>query len=281
MEFDAIVIGAGQAGPPLSGRLTGAGMKVALVERALFGGTCVNTGCMPTKALVASAYAAQLARRAAEYGVVIAGEVRVDITRVKARSDRIVARARQNIEEWLLGMAGCTVFRGQARFDGPKAVRVGDERLSAPRIFINVGGRAVVPEMPGVRDVPFLTNSSILELGELPEHLLIVGGSYVGLEFAQIYRRLGSKVTVVERAARLIPREDAEISDAVRAILAAEGIVARTGAECIRLARHEGGVAPAHTCCWPSVAGRTRTTWASSVRASRRTRRATSPWTSA
>jgi pyruvate/2-oxoglutarate dehydrogenase complex dihydrolipoamide dehydrogenase (E3) component len=225
-EFDAIIIGAGQAGPPLAGRLTSAGMKVALVERALFGGTCVNTGCMPTKALVASAYVAHLARRSGDFGVVV-DEVRVDIARVKARADALVVRARKNIEKWLGGMSACTVLRGHARFEEPRVVRVGDERLRAPRVFINVGGRAIVPDMPGVRDVPVLTNSSILALDKLPEHLVIVGGSYVGLEFAQIYRRFGAAVTVVERA---------------------EGIVVRTNADCIRLAPHERGVAVSVNC---------------------------------
>lgn len=247
-EFDAIIIGAGQAGPPLAGRLTSAGMKVALIERALFGGTCVNTGCMPTKALVASAYAAHLARRGGDFGVVVDREIRVDMAKVKARTDAIVANARDNIEKWLRGMSACTVYRGHARFEGPTAVRVGDERLTAPRIFVNVGARAIVPELPGIRDVPFLTNSSILALGELPAHLVIVGGSYVGLEFAQIYRRLGARVTVVERMAKLIPKEDPDTSDTIAGILTAEGIVVRTNADCIALGRDDNGVAVSVNC---------------------------------
>src|SRR5919112_1718054 len=241
-EFDAIIIGAGQAGPSLAGRLTGAGMTVAFVERKLFGGTCVNTGCTPTKTLVASAYAAHLARRAGDFGVLLGGEVRVDMKRVKARADAIVAESRRGVEKWLRGMAGCTVVEGHARFEGPDRVRAGNELLAAPRIFINVGGRAHVPDMPGVNEVPFLNNRSMLELDRLPEHLIVVGGSYVGLEFAQMYRRFGARVTVVEKSPRLIAREDEEISEAIKEILIGEGINVRTDAECISLAPHERGV---------------------------------------
>ena len=202
-RFDAIVIGAGQAGPPLVGRLTAAGMTVALIERKLFGGTCVNTGCMPTKTLVASAYAAHLARRAADYGVISNGEVRVDMARVKARADAITSNARRGVEESLRAMPGCRVLEGQARFESPDTVRVGDELLTAPRIFINVGGRAVVPPFPRLGEVPYLTNTTILALDRVPDHLVIVGGSYIGLEFAQIHRRFGAAVTVVEKARAL------------------------------------------------------------------------------
>ena len=247
-RFDAIIIGAGQAGPPLAGRLTAAGMTVALVERKLFGGTCVNTGCMPTKTLVASAYAAHLARRSAEYGVVLAGSVAVDMARVKARADAVIASARAGVERSLRQMAGCTVVEGHARFEGPDTVRVGGDRLTAPRIFVNVGGRAVVPDLPGVGEVPYLTNTTILALDRLPRHLVVVGGSYVGLEFAQMYRRFGAEVTVVEKSARLIAREDEDVSAAVRDILAAEGIGVRTGAECISLAPHADGVAVSVDC---------------------------------
>jgi pyruvate/2-oxoglutarate dehydrogenase complex dihydrolipoamide dehydrogenase (E3) component len=241
-EFDAIIIGAGQAGPSLAGRLTGAGMTVAFVERKLFGGTCVNTGCTPTKTLVASAYAAHLARRAADFGVLLDGPVRVDMRRVKARADAVVANSRRGVERWLRGMTGCTVIEGHARFEGPNRVRVGGELLTAPRIFVNVGGRAFVPDLPGVTEVPFLTNRSMLELDHLPAHLIVVGGSYVGLEFAQMYRRFGAEVTVIEKSPRLIAREDEEISEAVREILVGEGINVRTGAECISLQPHERGV---------------------------------------
>jgi pyruvate/2-oxoglutarate dehydrogenase complex dihydrolipoamide dehydrogenase (E3) component len=241
-EFDAIIIGAGQAGPSLAGRLTGAGMTVAFVERKFFGGTCVNTGCTPTKTLIASAYAAHLARRAADFGVLLKGPVRVDMQKVKARADTLVADSRREVENWLRGMAGCTVVEGHARFEGPRRVRVGQELLTAPRVFVNVGGRAFVPDMPGVGEVPFLDNSSMLELDCLPEHLIVVGGSYVGLEFAQLYRRFGAEVTVVEKSPRLITREDEEISEAIREILVGEGINVRTGAECISLAPHARGV---------------------------------------
>jgi pyruvate/2-oxoglutarate dehydrogenase complex dihydrolipoamide dehydrogenase (E3) component len=240
--FDAIVIGAGQAGPPLAGRLTSAGMSVALVERKLFGGTCVNTGCMPTKALVASAYAAHLARRAADFGVTIAGPVGVDMAAVKARKDKVVIDARRHLESWLRGMARCTVIEGHARFESPSEVSVGDERLSAPRVFINVGGRALVPDMPGVRQVRTLDNRTILELAEVPRHLVVVGGSYIGLEFAQMYRRFGAQVTVVEKGPRLIGREDADVSQAIAAILEAEAITLRLDAECIRFEPRGGDV---------------------------------------
>jgi len=242
-EFDAIIIGAGQAGPSLAGRLTGAGMTVAFIERKLFGGTCVNTGCTPTKTLVASAYAAHLARRAADYGVLLEGPVRVDMKRVKARADAVVAESRTGVERRLREMSGCTVIEGHARFEGPQQVRVCDDLLEAPRVFINVGGRASVPaDMPGVNEVPFLNNRSILELDQLPEHLIVVGGSYVGLEFAQMFRRFGAEVTVIEKFPQLIGREDEEISNAIREILINEGINVRTSAECISLAPHERGV---------------------------------------
>jgi pyruvate/2-oxoglutarate dehydrogenase complex dihydrolipoamide dehydrogenase (E3) component len=241
--FDAIVVGAGQAGPPLAGRLTAAGMKVALIERHLVGGTCVNTGCMPTKTMVASAYAAHLARSAADYGVRIAGDVGVDLAAVRARAAAVTLDARSGMEDWLGTMEGLTFIRGQARFEGPDRIRVGEDALTAPRIFINVGGRAFVPDMPGVGEVPFLDNVSMLALEEMPEHLLVVGGSYIGLEFAQMYRRFGAKVTVVERQSRLIGREDEEVSEAIRVIMEAEGIVIRTGADCIRLMMHEGAPA--------------------------------------
>ncbi|MDB5395059.1 MAG: FAD-dependent pyridine nucleotide-disulfide oxidoreductase [Rhodospirillales bacterium] len=234
--FDAIVIGAGQAGPPLAERLTRAGMKVALIERKLFGGTCVNTGCIPTKTLVASAYAAHLARRAADFGVTLGGPVGVDMKAVKARKDAVSGKSRTGVENWVKTMAGCTVYEGHARFESPTEIRVGTELLSAPRIFINVGARATIPDMPGVDAVKFLTNSSMLQLDTLPRHLVIIGGSYIGLEFAQMYRRFGSEITVVEKASRLIQREDEDISAAVKDIFEEEGIAVRLNAECIRFA---------------------------------------------
>jgi pyruvate/2-oxoglutarate dehydrogenase complex dihydrolipoamide dehydrogenase (E3) component len=239
--FDAIIVGAGQAGPPLAGRLTAAGMSVALIERKLFGGTCVNTGCMPTKTLVASAYAAHLARRGADFGLVI-GEIGIDMKRVAARARKVTMDARTNQEKWLRGMDKCTVFDGHARFESKDTIRVGDELLTAPKIFLNVGGRAAVPEMPGIHDVNYLTNTTILQLERVPKHLVVIGGSYIGLEFAQMYRRFGAEVTVVEKGARLVSREDEEISEAIREILLAEGIRIRTSAECISFHRHPDGV---------------------------------------
>ena len=246
--FDAIVIGAGQAGPALAGRLSEAGMTVAMIERKRFGGTCVNTGCMPTKALVASAHAAHIARRAGDFGVDVGAAVSVDMARVKARKDKVVLDARHGVESWLKGMQHCTVFEGHARFESPTDVRVGDELLSAPRIFINVGGRALVPDMPGIDSVQTLTNTTILELDELPRHLVIVGGSYIGLEFAQMIRRFGAQVTIVEKASRLIAREDEDVSQAIHSILEAEGIALRLGAECIRLRSSGQDIAVGVTC---------------------------------
>lgn len=245
--FDAIIIGAGQAGPPLAERLTGAGLNVAVIERHLIGGSCVNTGCIPTKTLVASARTAYVARRAADFGVTT-GPVGVDMVAVKARKDAVSGESRSGVEFWLDGMKGCTVIRGHARFVGPREIEVDGRRLTAPRIFINVGGRALIPDMPGVRDVPILTNTGILGLDSVPEHLVVVGGSYIGLEFAQMYRRFGAKVTVVEKGPRLIGREDADVSDAVREIMEAEGIAVRVGAECIRFGPHADGVAVGVSC---------------------------------
>lgn len=246
--FDAIIIGAGQAGPSLAGRLTAAGQTVALIERKDFGGTCVNTGCMPTKTLVASAYAAHLARRADDYGVVLNGSVGVDMQRVKARQQTVVRNARGNVEKWLRGMPGMTVIQGHARFESTDTVRVGEELLTAPKIFLNVGGRANVPDMPGVGDISYLTNVGMMQLDTLPEHLVIVGGSYIGLEFAQMFRRFGSQVTVVEMGPRLIAREDPEVSDAIREILEAEGITVRLNSECISFAPCDDGVCVHVTC---------------------------------
>ncbi len=221
--FDAIVIGTGQAGPSLARGLAGAGMKVAIVERKLFGGTCVNTGCIPTKTMVASAYAAHMVRRASEFGVDAPGGVHVDMKRVKARKDAISGQSRVGVESSLRKLENCTVYQGHARFESSREVSVGSERLAAEKIFINVGARAVVPKMPGLDEVPFLTNSSLMDIDFLPEHLIIVGGSYVGLEFAQMFRRFGSEVTIIEMAPRLVHREDEDISAAIREILEARG----------------------------------------------------------
>ena len=239
-RFDAIIVGAGQAGPPLAGRLTAAGQTVAMVERKLFGGTCVNTGCIPTKTLVASAYAAHLARRGADFGV-STGPVGVDMAKVKARKDGIVLDDRNGVEDWLDGMDGCTVFRGHARFEDRHTLRVGDDTLHADRIFLNVGGRAVVPNIPGLADVDYLTNVSILELDTVPEHLVVVGGGYIALEFAQMYRRFGAHVTVVEKGPRLASREDHDVSDTIREILENEGIDIVVAADDIRIAKRDNG----------------------------------------
>jgi len=217
-------------------------MTVAIIERHKFGGTCVNTGCIPTKTLVASAYAAHVARRGAEYGFVVDGEVRVDMKRVKARKDEISGQSTRGVEEWLRGLNNCTVIQGHARFQSARTVVVNDEILEADKVFINVGGRASVPSMQGINDVPFLTNSSIMDVDFLPEHLVIVGGSYVGLEFAQMYRRFGSEVTIVEMGPRLIGREDEDVSEAVREILDMEGIQIRLNAKCISLGNVDGGI---------------------------------------
>jgi pyruvate/2-oxoglutarate dehydrogenase complex dihydrolipoamide dehydrogenase (E3) component len=234
-RYDAIVIGTGQAGPALAVRLATAGRQVAIIERKRFGGTCVNTGCIPTKTMVASAYAAHLAARAADYGVMIDGAVRVDMQRVKARKDQVANTASANIAAWLKGTPNVTVIEGHARFESPASVHVNDEVLRAEQIFINVGGRALVPAMPGIHDVPYLTNSSMMEVDFLPEHLIIVGGSYVGLEFGQMYRRFGSRVTIVEKMPRIIAREDPDVSQGVTDILRSEDVAVDTGAECIAL----------------------------------------------
>ena len=241
-QFDAIIVGAGQAGPPLAGRLTAAGQTVAVVERKHIGGTCVNTGCIPTKTLVASAHAAQLARRGAEYGVGT-GAINVDMAKVKARKDGIMLSDRAGVESWLDGMDGCTVIRGHARFEEPNTLRVNGEAISGVRIFLNVGGRAVVPDMPGLGDVDYLTNVSILELDTVPEHLVIIGGSYIALEFAQMFRRFGADVTVVERGARLASREDPDVSATIKDVLEAEGVEVVLNADDIRVSRDGDRVA--------------------------------------
>ncbi|HET6977251.1 MAG TPA: FAD-containing oxidoreductase [Pyrinomonadaceae bacterium] len=246
-DFDAIIIGTGQAGPALAKRLSGAGMSVAIVERNKFGGTCVNTGCIPTKTLIASAYAAHVARRGAEYGFAN-GDVRVDMKRVKARKDEIAGRSNKSVEHSLRELENCTVIEGHARFQSSRAVVVNDEVLQADKIFINVGGRATIPSLQGIDEVPFLTNSSMMDVDFLPEHLVIVGGSYVGLEFGQMYRRFGSNVTIVEMGSRLIAREDEDVSEAVREILAAEGIEIRLNAKCISVAKRDGGIAVGLQC---------------------------------
>lgn len=256
-RFDAIVIGTGQAGPSLAARLARAGRTTAVIERHRFGGTCVNTGCIPTKTLVASARAIHMARRGAEFGFSTGGAIAVDLPRVRARKDDIVRRSNEGVERWMKHTPGLTVFEGHGRFTGPHTIEVNGKVLEAGQIFINVGGRAFVPDLPGVGEVPTLTNTSLLDLESLPEHLIIVGGSYIGLEFAQIYRRFGSRVTVVEKAERIIPREDEDVSSTLQGVLEAEGIAFRLSAACIGLAPAPGGVSVGVDCAQgaPAVEG--------------------------
>ena len=256
-KHDAIIIGTGQAGPGLARRLSAAGMSVAVVERHQFGGTCVNTGCIPTKAMVASASAAHVARRAADFGVAIDGSVGIDMHTVKSRKDAIAGKSRAGVESSLRKLKNCTVHQGHARFAGKNVVAIGDQTLEAERIFINVGGRAATPAMPGLDRVPFLTNSSMMSLDTVPPHLVIVGGSYVGLEFGQMFRRFGSEVTIVEMGARLLPREDEDVSTAILDILRQEQIEVRLNAKCISLSAEADGVSAQVDCAdgSPSVKG--------------------------
>jgi pyruvate/2-oxoglutarate dehydrogenase complex dihydrolipoamide dehydrogenase (E3) component len=242
-RYDAIVIGTGQAGPSLAARLAGTGMKVAIIERHRFGGTCVNTGCIPTKTLVASARAAYVARRAGDYGVTIGSSIAVDMKKVKERKDGVVRQSNEGLVKWLRNTQNLTVYEGHARFAERNQIRVGGELLEADKIFINVGGRASTPPLRGIDQVRYLNNSTMMGVNFLPEHLIVVGGSYVGLEFAQMYRRFGSEVTVVERGSRLIKREDEDVSETIKTILEGEGIKIRLSAECIALEQRGDKVA--------------------------------------
>ena len=243
ITYDAVIIGAGQAGPPLAVRLAGAGRKVAIVERNQFGGTCVNTGCIPTKTLIASARVAHMARRAMEYGVGIDSSITVDMKRVKERKDAIVRRSNEGVEKWLRGTENLTVYQGHARLEGPRQVRIGDEIIEASQIFINVGARALIPPLPGLDQVSYFTNSTMMKVDFVPEHLIVVGGSYVGLEFGQMYRRFGSEVTIIEMGPRLVRREDEDVSAAIGEILQNESIHIRLDAECIALEKQDVKVA--------------------------------------
>jgi pyruvate/2-oxoglutarate dehydrogenase complex dihydrolipoamide dehydrogenase (E3) component len=247
-QFDAIIIGTGQAGPSLAQRMTSEGMKVAIIERKLFGGTCVNVGCIPTKALVASARAAHMARRCAEFGVSIGGEIKVDMNQVKARKDAIVKQSNDGVTNWLRGMENLSVIEGHGRLESATSVRVNGDLLESDKIVLNVGGRASVPDMPGINDVAVLTNSNMMDVDFLPDHLVIVGGSYIGLEFAQMYRRFGSQVTVIEMGPRLIGREDEDVSETVRQILENEGIDIRLNADCIGFSQRGEQVVVSASC---------------------------------
>jgi pyruvate/2-oxoglutarate dehydrogenase complex dihydrolipoamide dehydrogenase (E3) component len=244
--FDAVIVGTGQAGPALGARLSKAGMKVAVVERHKFGGTCVNDGCTPTKAMVASAYAAQVARRAAEYGVLVDGAPRIDMKRVKARKDEMVRNSSQGVQKWVESSA--TVFRGHARFVGRNEIQVESERLSAEKIFLDVGGRPSIPKMPGLGTVPYLTNVTMMDVDFVPEHLVVIGGSYIGLEFGQMFRRFGSRVTIVEMGSHLIGREDRDVSEEIEAFLRDEGIALRLGAECVSVQKEADGLSVGLDC---------------------------------
>jgi pyruvate/2-oxoglutarate dehydrogenase complex dihydrolipoamide dehydrogenase (E3) component len=257
-QYDAIVIGAGQAGPSLAARFAGAGKSVAIVERHLFGGTCVNAGCTPTKTLIASARIAYDARRAQGYGIdLAAGGVAVNMRAVQARKRQVVDASKTGLENWIRGLQNCTVYDGHARFESARCVNVDGQLLTADQIFINVGGRPRIPTFPGIANVPYLTSTSLLELEELPAHLIIIGGSYVGLEFAQMYRRFGSAVTVIEKAPRLLSHEDVEVAAAIQTALEAEGIQIRLGAECIELSPKAASVTANVNCSTgsPQVTG--------------------------
>ena len=236
MKFDALVIGAGQAGPSLAVRLAQSGRKTAIIERKLLGGTCVNVGCIPTKTLIASARVAHVSRTASDYGVAVRGDVRVDMARVKERKDALVREFSDGLKTWLDQTPNLTVIHGHARFEAPHRVRVNDSILEAPQIFLDVGGRAAARGIEGLGEVEYFDNSSMMEVGFLPEHLVIVGGSYVGLEFAQMYRRFGSRVTVIEMAPRLIGREDEDVSSAVQTILERDGVEFKLNSKCLRAA---------------------------------------------
>jgi len=246
-DYDAIIIGTGQSGPPLARRLAGSGQKIAIIERGRFGGTCINTGCTPTKTLVASAYAVHVARRGADYGF-SAGEIKVDMKRVKARKDHVAGLSNKAVERSLKEQKNCTVYEGHARFVGPHEVEVGGETLRADKIFINVGGRASVPQIPGLDQVKYLTNSSMVDVDFLPRHLLVLGGSYIGLEFGQMYRRFGSEVTIVEVGPRLISREDEDVSQAVAGFLDREGVHVELNAKCLSLSKRGDDIVMALDC---------------------------------
>lgn len=246
--YDAIIIGTGQSGPALAGRLNSEGLRTAIIERGLVGGTCVNVGCIPTKTLVASARTAYMAREAARFGVQIPGDIAVDMAAVKARKDEISGASNRGVTRWIEGMDNVDLIRGHASFASSNAVEINGETIEADKIFINVGGRARVPNWEGIDEVPYLNNSSMMDVDFLPQHLIIVGGSYIGLEFAQMYRRFGSEVTVVEKHDRIIGRDDDDVSNTVKEILEGEGVRFRLNADCFRVRKTDTGVAIRVSC---------------------------------
>ena len=245
-SFDAIIIGAGQAGPSLAARCSKEGLKTVVIERGAFGGTCVNVGCTPTKTMVASARAIHLARRGAEFGF-SAGAIQVDMARIKARKDQLVQKSSQGVEQSLRGLDGTEVIVGEARFTAPHTVQVGGRVLTAPRIFLNVGARSVRPPIDGIDDVVTLDNVSILDLATVPQHLVVIGGSYIGLEFAQMMRRFGADVTVLEKSARFLSREDVDVGSGIRSILEAEGVKFVLGADKLTFSPQQAQIAVSAT----------------------------------
>ena len=238
-DYDAIIVGSGQAGGPLATALVKAGQRTALVEREHVGGTCINEGCTPTKTMVASGRVAYLARRAADYGVKT-GPIEIDMVRVRQRKRDIVETFRSSSERHII-TGGATLIRGEARFVGPKALEVDGQQLTAERIFINAGARPSRPPLPGLDSVPTLDSTSIMELDEVPDHLLVLGGGYVGLEFGQMFRRFGSDVSVVQRGARLLAREDGDVADAVADIMRQDGIHVFLSSDAVRVESGGGG----------------------------------------
>jgi pyruvate/2-oxoglutarate dehydrogenase complex dihydrolipoamide dehydrogenase (E3) component len=239
-QYDAIVIGAGQSGGPLSTELARAGRHTALIEREHVGGTCINEGCTPTKTMVASARVAYLARRGADYGVGT-GPISIDMVRVRKRKRDIVDSFRSGSEHRIVETPGVDLLRHEARFVGPKTLQVGEDQLTAELIFVNSGARPSRPTLPGLDSVPSLNSTSIMELDAVPEHLIVLGGGYVGLEFGQMFRRFGSQVTIVQRGARLLGREDADVADAVADILREDGIAVLLQTDAVRVEQAPGG----------------------------------------
>jgi pyruvate/2-oxoglutarate dehydrogenase complex dihydrolipoamide dehydrogenase (E3) component len=241
MNYDAIVIGSGQAGNPLSHDLADRGWSVALIEREHLGGTCINTGCTPTKTMVASAQVAHYARNAARWGV-RTGEVSVDLAKVVERKEKMVQQFRGGQQRHVERRPNLRLRCGSARFIGPRRLQVGGDELESERIFINVGTRPDIPRIEGLDGVPYLTNASLMEQTELPEHLVVLGGGYIGLEFGQMFRRFGSEVTVIHRGDQLLNREDADVVAELRKVLEGDGVRFLMGATTDRVEKSGDGV---------------------------------------